>query len=73
MCLTVVCVEASFSQIQSQTMIIATWLRIEHGMILIAAPGSRGPPRTESKVNKDFRALGFLNVKSQNFSKIRKF
>ena len=33
----------------------------------------RGLPRTESKVNKDFKSLEFLNHKSQNFTKISKF
>ena len=32
-----------------------------------------GLPRTESKVNKDFNSLGFLNFKSQNFSKFQDF
>ena len=34
---------------------------------------SRGPPQTKSNVNKDFKSLEFLNLKSQNFSKISKF
>ena len=33
----------------------------------------RGPSWTESKINKDFKSLGFLNLKSQNFLKISKF
>ena len=33
----------------------------------------RGPPRTKSGINKDFKSLGFSNLKSQNFLKISKF
>ena len=28
---------------------------------------SRGPPRTESRMSKDFKSLRFLNLKSQTF------
>ena len=34
---------------------------------------SRGPPWTDSKVNKDFKSLGFLYLRSQNYLKISKF
>ena len=33
----------------------------------------RGPPRTESRINKDFKSLRFSNLKSQNFFKNSKF
>ena len=34
--------------------------------------GPRGQPQTESRMNKDFKSLRFLNLKSQNFLKISK-
>ena len=34
---------------------------------------TEGSTTTESKVKNDFKSLGFLNLKSQNFSKISKF
>ena len=37
---------------------------------------SRGPPRTKSRVSRDFKSfesLKFLNLKSQYFLKINKF